>query len=130
MCLGGADTHSTSDVVVPSGCLREAAENSPARKLEKRTGCIANILASDMYLKLSVEGRQGIFVPNAFDLAVSKRRWEQYIQKFRADVRELCFREWKENSVISGAGVEFEDRSCGSSTKGLWDLESVATHHQ
>ena len=110
--------------------VQEPAENSPERRLEKRTGAITAIITSRMYLELTEENRLGIFVPDPANTDVSKRRWECSTMQFRQDVREMNFRQWKEKSVISGAGSEFNDSSCGSSTKGLWDLESAASHQQ
>ena len=64
----------------------------------KYTGDMKKILTADIYVQqLNAENRAGLDVPDATDITISKRKWENAVMVFRSQVRDVYMRQLAED---------------------------------
>ena len=66
--------------------------------MKKRRDIMNRILSTDIHLQqLNAENRTGLYVPDATDITISKRKWENAVMVFRSQVRDVYMRQLAED---------------------------------
>ena len=76
--------------------------------MKKRRVIMNRLLSTDIHLQqLNAENRTGLYVPDATDITISKRKWEAACLQFRKHARDLYMRQL----------------AADLASPGLWDLD-------
>ena len=66
--------------------------------MKKRSDVMKQILTTNIYLQqLHAENRTGLDVPDAADITISKRKWENAVMVFRNHIRNVYMRQLAED---------------------------------
>ena len=75
--------------------------------MKKRRDIMNRILSTDIHLQqLNAENRTGLYVPDATDITISKRKWEKAVNRFRHNIRYVYMRQVAED-------LELWELKCG-----------------
>ena len=107
MDCNGAATMAAFDIIQPGDQPHPPTDYNYKGDMKKRINIMEHILKTDTYALLDTEDRAGLDVPDATDIAISKRKCESAVQRFRNQIKKIGMR-------------QLTDLAC----PGLWDLES------
>ena len=75
--------------------------------MNKRRDIMNRLLSTDIHLQqLNAENRTGLYVPDATDITISKRKWEKAVNRFRHHIRYVYMRQVAED-------LELWELKCG-----------------